>query len=214
MFLQPIAVMAVYSVLINVLLMLFNLLPLPPLDGGRILTSLLPHTAAMALITRRTLRHVHPDGADHIRSADSPDPYHHEHLDPQPIQYDSLHRRRSRSRKHTMTTPRKRVLSGMQPSGLLHLGNYLGALENWKSLQNEFECYFLCRRLARTLDELCRYQPYPGVRPRVVDRLACRGHRSRESHGVRAIAYPGTCRLASLALHDDSCRLAGTESDL
>ncbi|HEX4968999.1 MAG TPA: tryptophan--tRNA ligase, partial [Nitrospiraceae bacterium] len=41
-----------------------------------------------------------------------------------------------------MTIPRKRVLSGMQPSGLLHLGNYLGALENWKSLQNEFQCYF------------------------------------------------------------------------
>ena len=41
-----------------------------------------------------------------------------------------------------MTTPRKRVLSGMQPSGLMHLGNYLGALENWKALQDQYECYF------------------------------------------------------------------------
>jgi tryptophanyl-tRNA synthetase len=35
-----------------------------------------------------------------------------------------------------------RVLSGMQPSGLLHIGNLLGALENWKSLQEQYECYF------------------------------------------------------------------------
>ena len=41
-----------------------------------------------------------------------------------------------------MTIPRKRVLSGMQPSGLMHLGNHLGALENWKSLQDQYECYF------------------------------------------------------------------------
>ncbi|MBA3611761.1 MAG: tryptophan--tRNA ligase [Nitrospirales bacterium] len=38
-----------------------------------------------------------------------------------------------------MTT---RVLSGMQPSGFMHLGNLLGALENWKSLQTQYECYF------------------------------------------------------------------------
>jgi len=40
------------------------------------------------------------------------------------------------------TAPRKRVLSGMQPSGLMHLGNYLGALENWKALQEDFDCFF------------------------------------------------------------------------
>ncbi len=36
----------------------------------------------------------------------------------------------------------QRVLSGMQPSGRLHLGNLLGALENWRQLQEHNECFF------------------------------------------------------------------------
>jgi tryptophanyl-tRNA synthetase len=35
-----------------------------------------------------------------------------------------------------------RVLSGIQPSGYLHIGNYLGALMNWVRLQNDYECLF------------------------------------------------------------------------
>jgi tryptophanyl-tRNA synthetase len=37
---------------------------------------------------------------------------------------------------------RKRVLSGMRPTGKIHLGNYMGALHNWVRLQKEYECYF------------------------------------------------------------------------
>ncbi|HTZ89842.1 MAG TPA: tryptophan--tRNA ligase [Alloacidobacterium sp.] len=40
------------------------------------------------------------------------------------------------------SAPLKRVLSGMRPTGKLHLGNYMGALHNWVRLQHEYECYF------------------------------------------------------------------------
>jgi len=39
-------------------------------------------------------------------------------------------------------TKKKRVLSGMRPTGKLHLGNYVGALANWIKLQNEYDCFF------------------------------------------------------------------------
>ena len=35
-----------------------------------------------------------------------------------------------------------RIFSGIQPSGNLHLGNYLGAIRNWVRLQNDYECIF------------------------------------------------------------------------
>lgn len=36
----------------------------------------------------------------------------------------------------------KRVFSAMQPSGKFHLGNYMGALENWVKIQHDYECVF------------------------------------------------------------------------
>ncbi|HXY49384.1 MAG TPA: tryptophan--tRNA ligase [Terriglobales bacterium] len=38
--------------------------------------------------------------------------------------------------------PRKRVLSGMRSTGKLHLGNYVGALENWVRMQDQYVCFF------------------------------------------------------------------------
>jgi len=40
-------------------------------------------------------------------------------------------------------TERKRILTGIRPTGALHLGHYAGALENWVRLQYEYEAYFL-----------------------------------------------------------------------
>ena len=37
----------------------------------------------------------------------------------------------------------KRILTGMRPTGALHLGHYVGALKQWLALQDEYECFFL-----------------------------------------------------------------------
>jgi tryptophanyl-tRNA synthetase len=42
--------------------------------------------------------------------------------------------------EHTTPTRRRRVFSGMQPTGEAHLGNYLGALRRWVELQERFDC--------------------------------------------------------------------------
>ena len=41
-----------------------------------------------------------------------------------------------------MQDHKRRVFSGIQPSGNLHVGNYVGALKNWVAMQNEYENYF------------------------------------------------------------------------
>ncbi len=44
--------------------------------------------------------------------------------------------------EQSVNTPKKRVLSCIQPSGMLTLGNYLGALKNWVAMQDEFDCTY------------------------------------------------------------------------
>jgi len=43
----------------------------------------------------------------------------------------------------SQTNEKKRILTGVRPTGALHLGHYVGALENWVRFQEEYDCYFL-----------------------------------------------------------------------
>ena len=62
--------------------------------------------------------------------------------------------------------PRPRILSGMRPTGKLHLGNYMGALANWVKLQNDYDCYFFIADLhALTTD----YADTSGIAPNMMD---------------------------------------------
>jgi tryptophanyl-tRNA synthetase len=45
--------------------------------------------------------------------------------------------------KETMAAGRKIVMSGIRPTGFLHLGNYFGAVKNYVRMQEEFECFFM-----------------------------------------------------------------------
>src|ERR1700730_10438877 len=44
--------------------------------------------------------------------------------------------------ENSSISSRPRVLSGMRPTGRLHLGNYMGALYNWVQLQDQYDCFF------------------------------------------------------------------------
>jgi len=65
------------------------------------------------------------------------------------------------------------VFSGIQPTGELHLGNYLGAVRNWVALQGQYECFF-CIVDYHAITQT--YQPEDmakRVRAMAVDLLAC-----------------------------------------
>ena len=69
---------------------------------------------------------------------------------------------------------KQRVLSGMRPTGALHLGHLVGALANWKQLQDEYECFFMVADYHALMSE---YEHPERIREwsreNVMDWLAC-----------------------------------------
>ena len=68
------------------------------------------------------------------------------------------------------TAAKKRMLSGIQPSGDLHLGNYLGAIKNWSARSDNYDCFYFMADMhtitvrqtpadlrRRTLEQLAQY---------------------------------------------------------
>lgn len=64
---------------------------------------------------------------------------------------------------------KKRILSGMRPTGKLHLGHWVGALSNWVKLQQEYHCFFMIADWHALMSE---YKDLSGIRASGVDNVA------------------------------------------
>lgn len=67
---------------------------------------------------------------------------------------------------------KKRILSGMRPTGKLHIGHYVGALENWINLQNEYESYHLIADYHVLTTDLSTAEIYNNTIDMLIDWLA------------------------------------------
>src|SRR4030095_1166558 len=75
-----------------------------------------------------------------------------------------------------MTTPKKRLLTGDRPTGKLHLGHYVGSIENRVKLQDEYDCYLIIadlHNLTTKPDKASIAEVHDNIREMVLDYLAC-----------------------------------------
>ena len=205
--------MADAGVQINLMLMALNLLPILPLDGGRIAVSLLPHSLAASysrsssrtascvviLLCSRPALLGRADAADPALGVSAWLPV-----------AGRLHRR-------AITEDRMfadRVLSGMRPTGRMHIGHYHGALKNWVRLQEEYEClYFAADWHALTTHYETPERIEDSVWEMFVDWLAV-GHQSDARDDLHPVARARARRARAAARHDRAGRLARARADV
>lgn len=69
---------------------------------------------------------------------------------------------------------KKTIVSGMRPTGLLHLGHYFGVLKNWLALQKDYQCYFFVANWHSLTTEYMHPEVIRGSQTQmVIDWLAC-----------------------------------------
>lgn len=66
----------------------------------------------------------------------------------------------------------KKLISGIQPTGNLHLGNYLGAVKNWLDLQNKYDCLYFIADLHALTKEITPTELNKQTRELIIDLLA------------------------------------------
>jgi tryptophanyl-tRNA synthetase len=96
-----------------------------------------------------------------------------------------------------MADERKRILTGIRPTGALHLGHYAGALHNWVRLQQEYECFFLIAdyQVSDYVDDIARVRQ--SVVEVALDWLAV-GLDPQGSHYVIESMVPENAELTAL----------------
>ena len=109
---------------------------------------------------------------------------------------------------------RKRILSGMRPTGKLHLGNLHGALLNWKELQKDYQCFFFIADWHALTTEYKEPKAiHENILDMVIDWISV-GLDPEDQHFFSAIGRQRTCRTPFNPVHDYTFKLAGTKSDL
>ena len=76
-------------------------------------------------------------------------------------------------KKETLTAGRQVVMSGIRPTGFLHLGNYFGAIRNYIKMQDEYECFFMVADLHSLTTHPDTSELKSNVHRVLADHIAC-----------------------------------------